>query len=125
MTMGDWIALGGFLTLLAGFLVKYGELKRMVTDLSDASKELKLKIETLATKVELAEVAMRQKEDREKNDKRFEELFISRNQHESILATVGTNMQNLTEAFSSMRDDVRESFAELKKDMREMRCQGD
>lgn len=111
MGMGDWISLGGFLVLLAGFLIKYGELKHTVAEQDKKS-------ETFTTKLELMEVSMRQKEDRERNDKRFEELFKSRNEHESLLASVNTNMENLMNAFTELKRDMRESLTCLSADVR-------
>jgi len=122
MELRDWIVLGGFLLTLGGLVFKSGELKRTIKALEDRSSDHDEEIKTLATKVELAEVNMRQKEDRAKNDKRFEELFISRNQHETVLASISTNMQNLVDAIGSLKSDFRLSISELKEDIRNAKC---
>jgi hypothetical protein len=122
MELRDWIVLGGFLLNLGGLVFKSGELKRTIAELEKRSTNHDEEIKTLATKVELAEVNMRQKEDRAKNDKRFEELFISRNQHETVLASISTNMQNLVDAIGSLKSDFRLSISELKEDIRNAKC---
>jgi len=122
MELRDWIILGGFLLTIGGLVFKSGELKRTIVELEKRSTNHDKEIKTLATKVELAEVNMRQKEDRAKNDKRFEELFVSRNQHESVLAAISTNMQNLVEAIGGLKSDFRLSISELKEDIRNAKC---
>jgi uncharacterized protein (DUF3084 family) len=115
--IGDWLGIGGFLFTLGALAVKSGELKRTIAELEKRDADQVTEIKTLATKVELAEVNMRQKEDRDKNDERFEELYKSRNEHESVLAAVSAGMKNLMDAFSSMKEDVRLSMRELKADI--------
>lgn len=122
MDIGSWISLAGLVLVIIGIAVKSGELKRTVAELEKRDSDQATEIKTLATKVELAEVNMRQKEDRDKNDERFKELYVSRNQHEALLTAVSTNMANLVGAIDSLKSDFRASVTELKDDIRNAKC---
>jgi hypothetical protein len=116
------------LVTLVGGAIAYGVVKQKVEDTIKASGDLEKRndlqdnvIKELATKVELQSVVIRANEDRERNDKRIEELYNSRNEHAKIMATIGENMKNLSEALIGLKSDLKEGFTELKNDIKDIK----
>lgn len=109
------------LTLGVG-AIAYGVLKQKVDDGLRRNESQDETIKELATKVELQAVVIRANEDRDRNDKRIEELFNSRNEHAKIMERVGESMTNLASAFAELKTDFKEGLRELRDDIKKAGC---
>lgn len=120
--MGEWISIavsvGSLIALLIGGGIAYGVMTNKVQTCIDDNATQDEKIQVLATKIELQAVEERLREDRAKNEDQHKELYLSRNQHDSLFAQLGAQMAGLAVTMKELKDDMREGFKELREDIK-------
>jgi hypothetical protein len=104
------ISLAGLIITFTAIAVSFGQLKKQV-DVSDkACGGLKDELETCVKKEQLNQVIDRMKEDRDHDNRRFEELYHSRNELRVSVERIEKSIDTVEVIMREFKEDVKKDI---------------